>query len=97
MAQVTRLAICLENIDKCSFMRIYSVWRKVYWRKGKKRNDSKISVLDNTSKQIYQFDSDVFNRHFRVLEPTDIKPNLWKKIQNVEACAEKKPHSTKKS
>jgi hypothetical protein len=97
MTQSTRLALCIENIDNCSFSRIYCVWRKVYWKKGKKRNDSKISVLDNTSKQIYRFDSDVFNRHFRLLKPTDIEPNLWKKIQKMEACEKKKPPSTKKS
>lgn len=92
MAHITRLALCLESIGSCSFMRVYTVWKKTYWKKGVRRNDRHVFVFDNTSKQLYTFSSEQFDRHFRLIKPEDMEPNLWKKIQNKNRaeCEKKK-------
>jgi hypothetical protein len=81
MLGTTRLAMCVKNIDKCSFMRVYSVWKKTYWKKGIKYNDRHWIVLDNTSMARYRFDNKQFDEHFEIIDEKTIKPNLWKRIQ----------------
>jgi hypothetical protein len=96
MPQATRLALCLENIRQCNFMRVYSVWKKTYWKKGERKNQHTFIVLDNTSMQRFRFDSDTFHKHFKLLDKNTIKPTLWKKIKAAQQCAKKKPRLTKK-
>lgn len=95
---MTQLALCLNSTGGCSFMRIYTVWPKVRWKRGKRINDRIVCVYDNQTRQLYHIDIDQFKANFRILSERELIPNLWKDIRDERKktattqapCAKKK-------
>jgi hypothetical protein len=61
-------------------LKIYTVWKKTYWKKGTRKNHRTWTVLDNTSKKIHVFNSKQFHEHFQLWDKNK-EPLLWKKIR----------------
>ena len=96
---MTQLALCLNSTGGCKFMRIYTVWRKTRWERGKRVNDSIVCVFDSTSKRLHRIHINDFRKNFRILSKREITPSLWKDIRDkrrttivdqMDKCASKK-------